>query len=127
MLECIGGAFDICQIDFYYLPIDFKSGKNLGYAFVNFVSPAALSEFVSLFEQKSLTPTSSKVLSITLAKIQGFTKNFNLFKTSAVMTHAPPQFRPMIKCSVCGELSPLASPMDECVSEVLCKSMCDRS
>lgn len=101
--------FDTSCIDFFYLPIDFKSEKNLGYAFVNFVSNTALNCFLSVFQRARLSANSSKVLALSLAKVQGLERNYNLFKTSSVMTHAPAHFRPMMKCESCGELMPMSS------------------
>lgn len=108
-LERIGDSFDVLSIDFYYLPIDFKSGKNLGYCFVNFSTPSALKEFMRTFDGVKLVDASPKTLSIAPAKIQGKEKNYNLFKTSSVMTWARPEFRPMMKCQKCAKLCPLSN------------------
>jgi hypothetical protein len=120
-LELICGVFDDGMIDFLYLPLDFKSGKSLGYAFVNFVSEEGLNAFHKEFSGKRLCRSSSKELAITLAKMQGFEKNYNLFKTSSVMTYAPPEFRPMIKCESCGSLRPLSA--EGAAYSVICSSV----
>ena len=109
LIELLVKDFDLSCIDFFYLPIDFKSEKNLGYAFVNFTSNSALSSFLSVFQNARLSDKSNKVLSLSLAKVQGLEKNYNLFKTSSVMTLAPPHFRPMMKCTSCGKLIALSS------------------
>ena len=101
--------FDSSLIDFFYLPIDFKSEKNLGYAFINFSCNSALQSFMGVFQNARLSSTSNKVLSLSRAKVQGLERNYNLFKTSSVMTLAPPHFRPMMKCENCGKLVSLSS------------------
>jgi RNA recognition motif-containing protein len=95
-------------IDFIYLPVDFKTGKSLGYCFINFVSSTYMSKFYDVFQGEQLLQTSQKKLSITDAKVQGFEKNYNLFRASSVMTHAPPEYRPMVRCPGCETLSPLS-------------------
>jgi RNA recognition motif-containing protein len=108
LLSVLSKSFDMSAVDFFYLPIDFKSGKNLGYAFINFESNVSYSEFVDRFSGFRLSSQSSKILSLTPAKIQGLDKNYNLFKTSSVMIYAPPEYRPMTKCSKCAVLCPLS-------------------
>ena len=104
LLENVKASYDTALIDFFYLPIDFKSYKNLGYAFINFVSHEALCLFNDQFTNKRLSPNSGKMLALSAAKIQGLEKNYNLFKSSSVMTYAPVEFRPMVKCRSCGQL-----------------------
>ena len=117
LLARLSSEFDLSTVDFFYLPIDFKSGKCLGYAFLNFVSGSSLGAFMSTFSGSELSESSNKKLDLSLAKVQGLERNYNLFKASSVMTYAPPQFRPMIKCPTCGQLSPLTSHGDAmCVS-----------
>lgn len=109
LLQCFGESINISLIDFFYLPIDFRTGKNLGYSFVNFSTSEAMTEFISIFDGRRLNSNSHKLLSTTPAKIQGFDKNYRLFSASAVMTVAPPHFRPMIRCIKCGCLCPRLS------------------
>ena len=117
LLQRLSEEFNLALIDFFYLPIDFKSGKCLGYAFLNFTSSIGLTDFMESFAGARLSPSSAKVLDLSLAKVQGLEKNYNLFKASSVMTYAPPQFRPMVKCNTCGTLGPLTVEED-----VLCSS-----
>jgi RNA recognition motif-containing protein len=109
LLEALSDRFDVSCIDFFYAPTDFKSEKSLGYAFINFSTHEELNMFMKVFRDVRLSPQSTKILSLSLAKIQGREKNYNLFKTSSVMTFAPPHFRPMMKCIGCAKLSPLQS------------------
>ena len=108
-LTCISDKFNLTQVNFFYLPVDFKTGKSLGYSFINFESPEALSTFMAIFQGAKLNSNSTKLLSIDHAKIQGYEKNYNVFRTSSVMIVAPCEFRPMIKCPSCKSLAPLSN------------------
>lgn len=62
--------------DFVYLPIDFNSRCNVGYAFINFRTPAMASKFMSEFhgaKTKLVLPgfSSSKVCEVSYARVQG--------------------------------------------------------
>ncbi|XP_010495105.1 PREDICTED: protein terminal ear1 homolog [Camelina sativa] len=61
----------ISAYDFLYIPIDFKTTMNKGYAFVNFTNAKAVSKFKAACNHKHWSHFySSKVLEITSAKIQ---------------------------------------------------------
>jgi len=62
--------------DFVYLPVDFNSEYNMGYAFINFTEPAAASRFMAEFhgaKTESVLPgfSSPKVCEVTYARVQG--------------------------------------------------------
>jgi len=58
--------------DFFYLPIDFKNKCNVGYAFVSFLEPAGIVEFVKNFKGKRWKFfNSEKICAVTYARIQG--------------------------------------------------------
>jgi len=101
--------FETSVVDFLYLPVDFGTRKSLGYCFINFDTNDSLNRFFSIFEGLQLSPNSPKTLAITPAKVQGFEKNYNLFKASSVMTLAPLEYRPMVRCPTCSKLHPLSS------------------
>eukprot|EP00448_Togula_jolla_P002331 CAMPEP_0170599526 /NCGR_PEP_ID=MMETSP0224-20130122/16846_1 /TAXON_ID=285029 /ORGANISM="Togula jolla, Strain CCCM 725" /LENGTH=751 /DNA_ID=CAMNT_0010924187 /DNA_START=96 /DNA_END=2351 /DNA_ORIENTATION=- len=70
------------QFDFVYLPIDFNSKCNVGYAFINFRSPEACQSFYQEFHNaktKSVLPgfTSSKVCEVSYARVQGRDANMD--------------------------------------------------
>ncbi|KAK1402670.1 putative RNA recognition motif 2, nucleotide-binding alpha-beta plait domain-containing protein [Heracleum sosnowskyi] len=66
------GDQDYSAYDFVYLPIDFKTRVNKGYAFVNFTKTNAVEKFHDVFHNKAWdgfkTP---KICEIVCAKIQG--------------------------------------------------------
>ncbi|CAN0913932.1 Protein MEI2-like 2 [Linum grandiflorum] len=58
--------------DFLYLPIDFKNKCNVGYAFINMVSPSHIIPFYEEFNGKKWEKfNSEKVASLAYARIQG--------------------------------------------------------
>ncbi|XP_010527166.1 PREDICTED: protein MEI2-like 6 [Tarenaya hassleriana] len=64
--------FVFSAYDFLYLPIDFKSGMNKGYAFVNFTKAASVGKFVKACNHKPWDLFNSKKrLEIAAARIQG--------------------------------------------------------
>jgi RNA recognition motif-containing protein len=96
--------------NFFYLPMDFRSGKNMGYAFINFVEPEIGRNFVSKFDQRRLPVTTSrKVLEISPSRRQGLAENIALFRTSDLLNAASlPHYKPLISTEkTCGSLVPL--------------------
>ncbi|KAG0456632.1 hypothetical protein HPP92_024420 [Vanilla planifolia] len=58
--------------DFLYLPIDIKNKCNVGYAFINMVSPSHIVSFYQAFNGKRWEKfNSDKVASLAYARIQG--------------------------------------------------------
>ncbi|KAK8969276.1 Protein MEI2-like 6 [Platanthera guangdongensis] len=71
------------EFDFFYLPMDFQSGSNLGYAFVNFTSVAAARKLHGELHHKPWNAYGSrKVCEVTQAKIQGSDGLLKHFKAS---------------------------------------------
>ncbi|CAN0900248.1 Protein MEI2-like 6 [Linum grandiflorum] len=66
------GGCVLSEYDFFYLPIDFSTGANLGYAFVNFTTAVAASRFQQAFDGYAWkVRNSGKICQITAAAIQG--------------------------------------------------------
>ncbi|KAK6134959.1 hypothetical protein DH2020_031296 [Rehmannia glutinosa] len=72
--------------DFLYLPIDFKNKCNVGYAFINMVSPSHIITFYEAFNGKKWEKfNSEKVASLAYARIQGKTALVSHFQNSSLM------------------------------------------
>ncbi|XP_074570648.1 protein terminal ear1-like [Curcuma longa] len=73
----------LSEFDFLYLPMDFKTGSNLGYAFVNFTNAngaCRLYDFLHNFDWKSVG--SCKKCAVAYARIQGLTALQQHFQSS---------------------------------------------
>ena len=84
--------------NFFYLPMDFRSGKNMGYAFINFHSPETGLRFIDKFHAKRLpVTTSKKVMEISPSRRQGLEDNISLFRTSDLLNSVSlPHYKPLI-------------------------------
>ncbi|XP_062207142.1 protein MEI2-like 2 [Phragmites australis] len=72
--------------DFFYLPIDFKNKCNVGYAFINMISPVHIISFFQAFNGKKWEKfNSEKVASLAYARIQGRTALVSHFQNSSLM------------------------------------------
>ncbi|XP_047334385.1 protein MEI2-like 5 [Impatiens glandulifera] len=72
--------------DFLYLPIDFKNKCNVGYAFINMISPSHIIPFYEAFNGKKWEKfNSEKVASLAYARIQGKTALVSHFQNSSLM------------------------------------------
>lgn len=79
--ESHNGAYD-----FLYLPIDFKNKCNVGYAFINMVSPSHIISFYEVFNGKKWEKfNSEKVASLAYARIQGKAALVAHFQNSSLM------------------------------------------
>ncbi len=112
MSDVITSGFGEC-IDFCYLPTDISTGRNLGYAFLNFLSPPYARAFKEYFHKKHLSSIkgSRAGLSVTFAVIQGLEANIeNMLKNASVHRIKNPEYLPLI--SLNGQLIPcsLKSP-----------------
>lgn len=72
--------------DFLYLPIDFKNKCNVGYAFINMVSPLHIIPFYEALNGKKWEKfNSEKVASLAYARIQGKVALVSHFQNSSLM------------------------------------------
>jgi len=82
--------------DFFYLPIDFKNQCNVGYAFINFISPLSIAAFYRKFNGKRWSSfNSEKVCAVSYARIQGKSSMISRFQNSSLM-EKDEQYRPLI-------------------------------
>lgn len=96
--------------DFFYLPMDFRSGKNMGYAFINFKSPQTGIRFVDKFNLKRLpVSTSRKIVEVYPSRRQGLIENVSLFRTSDLLSSSVslPYYKPLVAVED-GTLVPLS-------------------
>ena len=85
------------KMDFFYLPIDFTNKCNVGYAFINFVNPAACQAFYDEFNGTKLPGfKSKKVCEVVPARVQGLRANISHFKNSPVMGRLEEQYKPIL-------------------------------
>ena len=96
------------SFDFQYMPMDFRTGKNMGYCFINFVHAHFAAMFAALFHGRRLRmTTSTKVIEISPSKRQGLLENVELFKDSDLLgSLSLPHFKPLVL--VGGALRPLS-------------------
>merc|ERR1719238_1068844 len=74
------------RYDFFYLPRDVKFSANLGYAFINFLTPEDASKFqAELKEYRFPGSGSSKACIVVPAHVQGLMNNLSAFKRTEVM------------------------------------------
>ncbi|KAI1393851.1 RNA recognition motif 2-domain-containing protein [Hypoxylon trugodes] len=84
------------KYDFMYLRIDFANDCNVGYAFINFVDPLDIIDFVrARGNQRWNCFKSDKVAEISYATIQGKDCLVQKFRNSSVMLEAP-HYRPKL-------------------------------
>jgi len=91
------------QLDFIYLPIDFKNKCNVGYAFVNFRTAEACARFASeyhLHNSRDKLPgyNSKKVCEVSAARFQGCEENVRRLQASSVLDElvANPEWLPKL-------------------------------
>lgn len=96
MLKSIVDESSWGKYDFMYLRIDFANDCNVGYAFINFVDPLDIIDFVNARgNQRWNCFKSDKVAEISYATIQGKDCLVQKFRNSSVMLEAP-HYRPKL-------------------------------
>eukprot|EP00397_Hematodinium_sp_SG-2012_P021729 GEMP01022468.1.p1 GENE.GEMP01022468.1~~GEMP01022468.1.p1 ORF type:complete len:494 (+),score=129.28 GEMP01022468.1:178-1659(+) len=82
--------------DFFYLPIDLRHRRNVGYCFLNLVSTEAVADFVSKFDNFKLEKVKSgKTCHVARAIVQGREANIEQYRNSAVIS-MDDNFHPII-------------------------------
>jgi len=91
------------ELDFIYLPIDFKNKCNVGYAFMNFRTAEACAQFAAEFHgsnsrEKLPGFNSKKVCEVSAARFQGCDENIRRLQASSVMAEllANPDWLPQL-------------------------------
>lgn len=99
LMEMLDNEGFTSQYNFFYLPIDFKSGASLGYAFVNLVSASAVQQFWKTFNGFSnwVLP-SQKVCEVTWSTpYQGLAAHLERYRNSPLMHDAvPDEYKPVL-------------------------------
>jgi hypothetical protein len=79
------------KYDFFYLRVDFNNQCNVGYAFINFETPADILPFYHMFAGKQWNMyNSDKIAQICYATIQGKECLIERFRNSSVQTQWAP-------------------------------------
>jgi len=78
--------------------MDFRTGKNMGYAFINFTYPYYAQMFSFMFHGTRLGFTSStKVIHVSISRRQGLIENLELFRGSDLLSSfSQPYFKPFV-------------------------------
>lgn len=85
------------HFDFLYVPINSKRGCNIGYAFVNFVSPQAALPFFRAFKSRQWVKAKAPKLSkLAFARLQGRPALITHFQNTLVASHINPDYRPLL-------------------------------
>ncbi|CAD7927545.1 unnamed protein product [Amoebophrya sp. A120] len=97
MLDVINSYGYKGKYDFFYLPIDFSTKANCGFAFVNFLMHDDMQGFMKVFQNLALHEKSKKRTKCVPADLQGFEKNVEYHRNSASNRDTiPAEYRPLI-------------------------------
>jgi len=99
LVELLEAAGYRAAFDFTYLPIDFRTGVNLGYAFVNFVSHSDAQRFIGDFDGfRDWSMESLKVCEVSWADpYQGLEDHIERYRNSPVMhENMPDEYKPRV-------------------------------
>ena len=101
--------------DFFYCPIDFKTSKNQGYCFINFIHSSYANMFGNIFHGTRLgITTSTKILDVSASRRQGLRENVALFRGSDLLSSfSLPYYKPFVY--MFGDLLPLSESLFEII------------
>ncbi|KAF2868326.1 RNA recognition motif 2-domain-containing protein [Massariosphaeria phaeospora] len=89
-LKALLDKFCFATFDFVYLRIDFRTGCNVGYAFINFADTTGMIALMDNIEHKAWPGhRSSKAAEVSYATIQGKEALVQKFRNSSVMQETP--------------------------------------
>jgi len=80
------------DLDFFYLPTNFETKKNLGYAFVNFTDKVAAKSFAAFWEQSGVPESDDEP--VQEARVQGYAANVERFRHSSSCRYCRPSLSP---------------------------------
>lgn len=90
------------RYDFFYLPMDVQNRTNVGYAFINFLTPQDAARFSQkLTNYKFQHYSSQKIASVSPAHVQGLVRNLFHFSNRAVSQSRDLQYRPIVVRNGC--------------------------
>lgn len=104
-IEALGFAG---TFDFFYAPVDKSTLSNVGYAFVNFISPRWASKCMQVFTNhrfKKYQKASGKIATVSVAHIQGLEANIRHYEKSVVNSSKLLMCRPVIMPCISNVLS----------------------
>ena len=107
-------GFGPMDLDFFYLPIDWRNSCGVGFAFLNFRDHDRAQQFMHSFEGYRLPATNStKICTTCWARIQGREPNVSHYKDSPIA----PEYRPWL-FSPSGEREAFPEPNPEVVAAI---------
>jgi hypothetical protein len=75
------------SVDLLYMPLDFRTGTNLGYCFVNFLQEEIAVAFRAVLDVTPIpTSKTGKLFATATARVHGFANNFRAFRSNVVMS-----------------------------------------
>ncbi|EER16440.1 hypothetical protein Pmar_PMAR021038 [Perkinsus marinus ATCC 50983] len=97
LLEAIDEKGFKTMYNFFYLPVDFKNGCNMGYAFINFAHHDYAVRFMEVFDGYQLPAVRSvKICAVCWARVQGLERNVEHYRNSPVNELPDPEYRPLL-------------------------------
>lgn len=97
LIQELGELGFASMFDFVYLPLDLRTKKNVGYAFVNFMDPCQASRCAALLQGHQLRKQSAAgKLVVSMAHIQGLEANVKHYEKSIAGSSKLKRSRPLV-------------------------------